>query len=169
MPNMESIVRQHNSRILKEVPQDSVNECNCQRHEECPLKGKCLTDNVVYKAVVTTDNDSKQYIGSCSTTFKLRFGNHKNSLKYEKNRNFSELSNYIWELKNENKNFKIDWDIIKRVNCYKKGSKRCNLCFAEKMYILTFDRKRLINKGDLMIKCLHKHKFKLKNILCNNI
>ena len=79
------------------------------------------------------------------------------------NRNFSELFNYIWELKNENKNFKIDWDIIKRVNCYKKGSKICNICFAEKMYILTFDRKRLINKRYLMTKCLHKHKFKLKN------
>ena len=90
------------------------------------------SDDVVYKATIVSDNDSKEYIGSCSTTFKLRFGNHKNSFINTKKKNETELSTYIWQLKNSNTNFKIDWEIITRAKSYFKGSKNCNFAYLKK-------------------------------------
>ena len=90
---------------------------------------------------------------------------HKTFFKHKEKKNKTELSTYIWQLKNENKLFKIEWKIIKKVKSYQKGSKNCNLCLAEKLLILKSNKLVTINKRDLLLKCLHKHKWKLKNLL----
>ena len=92
MPNMENVIRQHNSRILRDPPPASERNCNCRKPDECPLNGECLSSDIVYKAVIKTDQDSKEYIGSCSTTFKLRYDNHKSSLANRKKMNDTESS-----------------------------------------------------------------------------
>ena len=127
-----------------------------------------MSDGVVYKAVITSDSDTKEYIGSCSTSFKLRYGNHKNSFVNLKKKNDTELSNYIWQLKNLNKSFKIDWKIITKCKCYSKGSLNCKLCLTEKMYILTSDKIKTINNRELILKCHHKNKFKLNKLIAEN-
>ena len=75
-PNMKNIVNSHNQKILKSSEkQDSEKTCNCTK-SPCPIQGKCLTDNVVYQAVVTTETEEQTYIGLAATTFKARLSNH---------------------------------------------------------------------------------------------
>ena len=50
-----------------------------------PLERKCLDTNIVYEAKVTSNNRNYQEkvdFGSCKTTFKKQFSNHKNHLTY---------------------------------------------------------------------------------------
>jgi len=45
----------------------------------------------------------------------------------------------------------------------------CQLCLAEKLAILTGDPKILLNKwSELVSKCRHENKFKLKNLKFEN-
>ena len=76
-----------------------------------PLNNKCLIENVIYKATIDSANESKSYLGSTGGTFKKRWYNHISSFKKYKE-NGTELSKYIWKLKNNNINFQIDWEII---------------------------------------------------------
>ena len=50
MPNVESIINNHNQRIL-ELAQASEEEkpCNCRDKQLCPLNGRCNTRCIVYK------------------------------------------------------------------------------------------------------------------------
>ena len=76
---MDAIIKQHNSTVMNRDESSSVRNCNCRKPNECPVDNKCQMSDVIYQATVVTDNDSKIYIGSCSTTFKKRYSNHKTS------------------------------------------------------------------------------------------
>ena len=165
MPNMENIIRKHNAKIMSNQSEAPISNCNCRDPPECPVNGNCLSSDMIYKATVVTDNDKKEYFGSCSTTFKIRYGNHKSSFKNAHKSNESELSNYIWQLKEQEKSYKINWDLITKAKSYSKGQKGCNLCFTEKLFILNGDKSKLLNKYDLMTKCLHKRKCKINKLL----
>ena len=125
MPNMESIISQHNKKILKDKSEDSDRKCNCRSKSLCPMNGSCLAKDVIYKAEIVTNDDKKYYIGSCSTTFKLRFANHKQSFIKTEKKNDTELANYIWNLKNSGKNYNISWKILTKAKSYHNGSKNC--------------------------------------------
>ena len=153
MENMETVIRKHNNAILTKhakqqdatsndtnqlnsTPTNNVaNECNCRNADQCPLNGNCLTNNVVYQAEITVENDpqSKSYIGVTSSEFKTRHRNHTKSFRHKKYSQDTELSKYIWKLKENSKNFGIKWSIVKTVPSYKPGAKRCNLCLEEKL------------------------------------
>ena len=108
---MTNIINAHNKLILKTDEKQKEDLCNCIQPANCPLTGKCLTNNVVYKATVTSNTErptSKSYIGICETSFKTRYNNHKSSFAIEEKKNTTELSKYIWELKNK----KIEFHII---------------------------------------------------------
>ena len=49
--NVERIIKSHNQRISTK-PKSNETNCNCQRKPECPLNGKCLSENIVYAAYV---------------------------------------------------------------------------------------------------------------------
>ena len=68
--------------------------------------------------------------------FKTRYRNHKTSFSNRKYSAATALSKYIWVLKDANINYYIKWSIIKRARAYTSGAKQCNLCLAEKLYIL---------------------------------
>lgn len=37
------------------MPQDQATKtCNCTKKDECPLKGTCLSEGVIYQATVTS-------------------------------------------------------------------------------------------------------------------
>ena len=100
MGNMTSIISSHNRTILN--PHVSVEYwCNCKSRNECPLQNKCLTPKIVYHANIENDiNDENKFcVGISETPFKERFRNHKKELNYVKCRNSTELSKYIWQLK----------------------------------------------------------------------
>ena len=160
MSNMEAIIKAHNHR-LSTPQQATARTCNCPRTKPCPLNGQCLTKNIIYTATVTdkdNENNEKVYIGMCETAFKDRFYNHNMSLKNRRYESKTELSKYIWSLKDNNTNYEIKWSIYKKTPGYSNISKRCGLCTAEKVAIITFPNKnKLLNKRtELISKCRHE-------------
>ena len=78
--------------------------------EYCPLERYCLRECMVYKAKVSTENNFRLYCGTCDGEFKSRFYNHTISFRVRGNE--TELSKYIWQLKDESKNYKVRWKIF---------------------------------------------------------
>ena len=138
MKNVKDIITAHNKRKLRSKDNSTASkECNCRKPDRCPLDGKCLTNNIVYQAKVTTENRSETYIGSTSCQFKTRFNNHTATFRHRDKRNSTELSNYVWSLKDKNTSFNITWRIICKAQACNNGNSACNLCTTEKLYIIS--------------------------------
>ena len=162
---MKSIIKKHNKKVTNaDTNTDNQVQCNCRNKDQCPLDNKCLTSNVIYNAQVTTNNATKNYIGLTEGTFKQRFSQHKATFKHRKYTNSTELSKYIWKLRDNNQYFNIKWTIISRARPYSNISKRCDLCLTEKLMIITANPGRILNKrSELISKCRHENKFYLRN------
>ena len=102
MGNVGSVLSAHNRNIL--YPKKSEFGCNCRSKTNCALGNKCLTPKIVYQADVqnNTNDDWKFYLGVSETSLKKRFRNHKKEFTHKKYRNTTELSKYIWQLKDAN-------------------------------------------------------------------
>ena len=140
MDNMDKIIANHNRKILepKEKDPKKIKLC-CKNKAKCPLNevGKsCDTENVIYKAYVTTDKDTNTYIGLTSNSFKTRWYGHQESFRNEKSKNKTSLSSYIWELKEKQAQYTIKWDIIKEIRKNSYGTKWCRLCTSEASEIM---------------------------------
>ena len=99
---------------------DNRKTCNCRNKNLCLLDGKCGTNNVIYKATVTTaSKTTSNYIGMMKNDFKTRFNNQKLSFRNQIHSHDTVLSKYIWELKNNDTTYDIKWRIIKTANAYK--------------------------------------------------
>lgn len=162
MPNIENVIKQHNSKILnpKTQPQSL---CNCRNRENCPLEGKCLTLCIVYRSTVTTQESTKNYYGTSESDFKTRFNNHTKSFNNRPYENDSELSKYVWSLKDKRMVYNIKWSIEKYCSPYKCGKRKCDLCISEKCVIVRSDPKVTLNhRKELLSKCRHRNKFSLK-------
>ena len=92
MNNMGNIIKSHNNRILKATNNQPEDKCNCRNKDNCPLPGKCTTQNVIYEATVTTPNNSKRYIGLTANSFKKRYTSHKASFTKRDKEHSTELS-----------------------------------------------------------------------------
>ena len=53
MPNMKSIISNHNKRILEESVATKEKPCNCHDTSNCPMNGRCNVKSIVYTATVT--------------------------------------------------------------------------------------------------------------------
>lgn len=166
MPNMSSIVNSHNQKVLNNNQESQTRKCNCKTKEECPLQGECLSQSLVYRAHITNDKDNNHanYIGLTEHSFKDRLYKHRNSLRYRSKINATELSKYIWNLRDNNvDNAKIKWSVLDRAPAFKNGAKRCDLCLTEKFHII-FQKFPLLNKrNELLSSCRHVN----KHLLCN--
>ena len=69
-------------------------------NRECPLDNQCVTKDIIYQATVTSSEGNEYYVGLTDTDFKARFANHKQFFKIVVHRNQTELSKYVWRLKN---------------------------------------------------------------------
>ncbi|GFS08894.1 hypothetical protein ElyMa_003024200 [Elysia marginata] len=79
---------------------------------------------------------------------------HKNSA--------TALSEHVWKLKDNKKDFKISWKIIEKSAAYSTKTKKCNLCLSEKYFILA--KKPTLNKRkEILSTCMHTRKYLLKN------
>ena len=72
---------------------------NRWKKKDCPMRGVCLTENVLYYAKMNCDDEKyklKLYEGICGTTFKKRYTNYKKSFNMKKttkqNKNDTKLS-----------------------------------------------------------------------------
>ena len=63
----------NNSRNVRERIDNRNNLFNCRNKSKCPLKNKCLSENIVYICKVRTVGKEFRYLGSTSQTFKSRF------------------------------------------------------------------------------------------------
>ena len=167
MSNTARIIKSHNAKILAKVGTSSASDkqCNCRKNDLCPLDGACLTNNIVYKATITTSpGNAKVYIGTTEHSFKTRFNNHKVSFKHRKHSHDTVLSKYIWDLKDSDTDFSIKWSIVTRARSYRGNPSRCNLCLMEKLCILSADKSTLLNKrSELITKCRYENKFYAAN------
>ena len=99
----------------------------------------------------------KRYtFGLAATTFKERFGNHKKGFNHKQHNKNTELSKYIWSLKDAKIPYSIKWSIVEKVD-------RCPLCLPEKLHLIEyFDDTRLLNKRSEFINhCRHQNKLLL--------
>ena len=166
MKNMAAIISSHNHKVLSPRPTQAPRQCNCRQPDRCPLKGHCLTECIVYKATVSVPNKpNKHYYGLTEGPFKTRFNGHTHSFRTESCRRETELSKYIWELKDRNQPYKIAWDIERRASPYKCGTRRCDICLSEKMVIALADPLSTLNKrAEIISTCRHRAKFRYSKV-----
>ena len=132
--------------------------CNCRKKEECPLDGKCLIKNVVYRAEVKSLNRIETYVGLSSTTFKERWRNHKADFK-KSNTKPCQLVKYVKNLTDKNVDFDINWSIVTKAQPFSQISNVCNLCINEKYEILYNPQMASLNtRNELTSGCRHKTK-----------
>ena len=165
MEKIKSAISNHNHKLLSNDPPASA-QCNCKSVKECPLDGKCLSKNIVYKAQIKSQNNGtvKTYIGMTSNAFKERYRNHIKSFKHPQHSSETELSKHVWDLKNNCKDFEIKWSIVKRAPAYTPGKSRCSLCTEEKLQIIKSKSENLLNKrSELFSRCCHRNRFSVWN------
>ena len=71
MPNMNSVIRKHNSKIMKNPASSTTKTCNCHQKSDCLMDGNWLSECLPYKASVSTTTN-KYYYGTCENNFKER-------------------------------------------------------------------------------------------------
>ena len=129
--------------------------------DQCPLDGKCLTQNVVYQATVSTQTSSESYVG-LTTNSKEHYRNHTASFQHQNKRNKTELSKLIWTLKDNNKPFTIKWRITKPCRPYSNVSNKCNFCLVEK-FLICKNLCSLHKRNKVASSCPHRNRYVLQN------
>ena len=150
---MACITASHNKTILRPNIQDYG--YNYRKMSECAMQNKCLTPNIIYEATVTR---------LCETSFKERYHNHTRSIRLQSYSKDTELSKYVWELKNENKIPFIKWRILKKVMLKQD---LIIVSWMENLYINNpIGDERLLNKkSEFVSKCRKQNKLLIKSVL----
>ena len=139
MPNMATIIHSHNKALLQneqKLHENSQQTCNCRVRSKCPPNGKYMAKNIVYQADVSGERFICNYFGVSKPVWKSRHYNHENSFNDIDKRSNTELSNKIWELKDKNIPFEINWKILQQTHGYSPGKSSCDLCTSEKFQII---------------------------------
>ena len=128
MPIMRNIIARHNAKILKDNGKGDSTENE--------------------RAAITTedDNNSTFYIGLTSRKFKERLYEHTGDKNNIARRHRTNLSNHIWDLKEDNRSFNSTWSIMDRAPPFNPTNRKCRLCLKEKYYIMYTPMNATINK-----------------------
>jgi hypothetical protein len=160
LPNMKAVLNAHNKKVTNkdDTSKTKAPLCNCEEINKCPVEGRCLLKNVVYKADVSTKStETKSYIGSTKRAFKKRYEEHLSS--FEGKRTGTKLSRYIEDLKYSNQKYNIRWKIIKQSHQSSPNIKFCTLCNLERMEIARATKRNLLNsRNELVTQCPHNPK-----------
>ena len=154
--NINQVIKAHNLSAMKKADAKKTSNkrtCNCHKKAECPLRGKCQVENVVYKATVSSERGEESYIGLASGMFKKRYYNHTKAFENIEYITDTELSKYVWGLKKKEIKFTITWEVVRHSNIGIRTSGQCNLCLDEKCEILLSNS--LNKKSELISKCRH--------------
>ena len=126
----------HLPSILRQVPISVENGYHLYHHLKIFSKKLCYTMNSTSETVDTKKrwiscNDKnykpKLYKGSCETSFKKRYSNHKKSFNVPLYKHDTKLSTEYWNLKMKQLNPQISWKIKGIYKSYNLTSKRCSL------------------------------------------
>ena len=86
-------------------------------------------------------------LGVSGTPFRERFRNHKKEFTHKKYRNSTELSKYIWQLKDANITPIVTWKVVAKVFSDTKIN-FCKLCLTGKVFIINaLNDSQLLNKS----------------------
>jgi hypothetical protein len=98
-----------------------------------------MTNNIIYKATVTTNNtnDTKHYIGMTATTFKERYANHTSSFRHKKLKQNGTFETYL-EIKRKHSGLYHQMVNFKTRYFVHRGIKTLQFMFGRK--ILHFER-----------------------------
>ena len=112
-------------RKKKQKPVDGTAGCSCKgTGKTCPRGGQCLTEELVYRAKVTDQNGKTEfYTGLTAGTFKKRLYGHESDFR-NREQDGTRLSAHIWELKDANLTFDIDWEIAARAKQFNPATKK---------------------------------------------
>lgn len=158
MRNIKGTIQGINNRLLRRDEDNTATSrtCNCRNRSECPLEGKCLAENVVYKATVQTSREVKEYIGSTGDTFKKRFYGHSRTFRNRESAHTT-LSKYVWEARDKGETPTISWKILHKIGAPRNPAKGiCLICNLERLEIARADRRKSLNKrSELTGKCIH--------------
>ena len=158
-PNMNNIIWKHNSKFMENPTPSTTKTSYCHWKTDCPMDGSCLSQSLIYKASVSS-TANKYYYGTNENTFKECYTTHKCSFRNESCEKNTELSKYIWKLKERDINYFMNWGIAMKLQKYIWGSWKCDLCIFEKLLITRADPNVLLNKHDKLIsKCWHGNRF----------
>ena len=167
---MSAVILCHKKKLLStwpkaDRPPTNDPKCNCRIKTACPLNGEWKEKSIVYEAEIFSNNigTTKFYHGSCSTDFKTKFSNHKHLFTHCNKRYATELSKEVWRVKDNGVEPSIKWSIVSAAPLYHCGGSRYNQCLAEKLAILSDNRKIMLNKRSKIVNTCRK-KFKLKSI-----
>ena len=163
------------------APPPPARTCNCRAGpQNClvtgPASGQCLQSSVVYGAAVKSTETTlrtlfgeeevetvETYTGSCEPTLKSRVQSHVSTFRYEKYRTSTRLSRYVHSLKDEGKEYSIDWKIIDKQKSYSSISNSCRLCLAECYHILYGDSASINKKNEVWGYCRHMKRHMLSS------
>ena len=155
-PNVAQIIAAKNKKLLK--PKEAEKrKCSCPKTKVCPLEKKCLSEEIIYQAIVSHPNaEPKTYIGQSSTDFKARLGTHKQTFN-DPNVSQTSLSKYVHKLKSQNIEPTISWKLIDRGKKYSPVSGVCHLCVREAYYIIFHPHLAKLNsRNEIFSSCGHK-------------
>ena len=134
------------------------------------MGGDCIHTDVVYGATVTLidqnnlpkDQEPETYTG-LSEDWKQRWYGHCRSFREPDLRTETTLSEYIWELKEEQVPYSISWQIIERTQSFNPITLQCKLCLSEVVNLLLNPTKASLNKrmNETYQACRHRKKFLL--------
>ena len=153
--NLGNIIKQHNSKILKGTPAPQLQQCNCRTKQDASPPALSTKPQLPPTLILTRITDSvKESLNRGTTTTRNPSG--------LENENENEFSKFLWQLKDESKDYALIWDIAVRATLYKCGTRRCDLCLAEKVCIIRAEPKGLLNKKtEFISKYRHCNKFAL--------
>ena len=161
--NVAHHIASHNTKMIRGGKAKGKAGCNCNDKASCPIPGDCMSQNVVYQALIDSEVGYFNYFGMTSMSFKDRFTNHKYDFNHP-DKPGTALSTQVHRLNKQNKKFTIKWSIIDRAFPYQAGSRSCDLCSAERMHIAMGRRGfhrlpekcKLLNKRkEIFAKCRH--------------
>ena len=139
---VSSIITKHNAHIIRNSQSQNTetDNCNCDNKNTCPLPKQCMTNNIIYKATVTTNNtnDTKHYIGMTATTFKERYANHTSSFRHKKDSEQNETFETYLEIKRKQSGLYHQMVNFKTRYFVHRGIKTLQFMFGRK--ILHFER-----------------------------
>ena len=109
------------------------------------------------------------YFGVAATTFKERLGNHKKDFNHKQRNKNTDLSKYIWSLKDAKIQCSIKWSIVEK-SLWENKIDHCPLCLEEKLHLIKyFDEIWLLNKrSEFINRCRHQNKLLLRSLKRND-
>ena len=75
IPNLKDKIDGHNNKILETTPPPKT-LCNCLKKENCPNRGGCFPENILYYGNIKFENETYKpnfYKGICETIYILLY------------------------------------------------------------------------------------------------